>query len=93
MAKIIYDTGEMLVAARNMEKELDRFKKNRKKLSKRIGDTRKHTDDPIVRSMIDQYDKTTEKDIQKFEKNMEGYISTMRSAAKKVATVVRSLNV
>ena len=44
MAKIIYDTGEMLAAARYMEKELDSFKKNHKKLSKRICDTRKHTD-------------------------------------------------
>ena len=93
MAKIIYDTGKMLVTARNMEKELDDFKKNHKKLTKKIGDTRKHTDDPVVKSMIEQYDKTTEKDIQKFEKNIEGYISTMRSAAKKVAATVGSLNI
>lgn len=93
MAKIIYDTGNMLLAARNMEKELSQFKKNHKKLTKRISDTRTHTDDPKVRSMIELYNKQTDKDLAAIEKNMDGYISTMRSAAKKVANTVRSLNI
>lgn len=93
MAKIVYDTGDMLLAARNMEIAMKEFAKQRQKAESQVSKTRKHTDDPKIREYIDQYEKLDTESIGKLEKNIKSYISTMRSAAKKVAETVKSLDV
>ena len=93
MAKIVYDTGEMLLAAKNMERALEEFSGKKKAVKKLVGKTKAHTDDPKTRAYVEKYEEMDQDVVEKLEKNMKGYVSTMRSAAKKVADTVKSLNV
>lgn len=93
MNRVNYDTGAMLRSARSMEKSMDSFSKEHKKINTIVNkDVPKHTKDPLVQNFQKKY-ANMETDISKLEKEMESYIGKMRSAANTVANTVKKLNI
>lgn len=93
MKRVTYDTGAMLRCARNMEKSMDIFVKKHKKIDKIVNEeVPRHTKDPMVQFYQKKYAEF-DSDISRLEKEMDSYISAMRSAADKVARTVKKLDI